>query len=139
MIRRDTFRSAPSHHSYIAIVIAELAELMKIGRDEAEASITHLAQMSRAVGIHVILATQDSSVNVVNGMIKANFPARISLRVPSAVDSRAIIDSNGAEQLLGQGEMLFLPPGASRLTRIHGPLVAEDEVTRVAEFLKQQA
>src|SRR5205814_3602051 len=101
-------------------------------------SITRLAQMARAVGIHLILATQRPSVDVITGLIKANFPARISFRVASKVDSRTILDSNGAEQLLGRGDMLFLPPGSSRLMRVHGPLVTEEEVAKVCEFLRQQ-
>jgi S-DNA-T family DNA segregation ATPase FtsK/SpoIIIE len=103
-----------------------------------EESITRLAQMARAVGIHLILATQRPSVDVITGLIKANFPARISFRVASKVDSRTILDSNGAEQLLGRGDMLFLPPGSSRLMRVHGPLVTEEEVSQVVEFLKKQ-
>jgi S-DNA-T family DNA segregation ATPase FtsK/SpoIIIE len=123
---------------YIVIVIDELADLMMTAAREVEESITRLAQMARAVGIHLILATQRPSVDVITGLIKANFPARISFRVASKVDSRTILDSNGAEQLLGRGDMLFLPPGSSRLMRVHGPLVTEDEVVKVAEFLKKQ-
>ena len=123
---------------YIVIIIDELADLMMTSGKEVEHSITRLAQMARAVGIHMILATQRPSVDVITGLIKANFPARISFRVASKVDSRTILDSNGAEQLLGRGDMLFLPPGSSRLMRVHGPLVTEDEVMRVVEFVKQQ-
>jgi len=123
---------------YIVIVIDELADLMMTSPREVEESITRLAQMARAVGIHLILATQRPSVDVITGLIKANFPARISFRVASKVDSRTILDSNGAEQLLGRGDMLFLPPGSSRLLRVHGPLVTEDEVIQVVEFLKKQ-
>ncbi len=123
---------------YIVIVIDELADLMMTAAREVEESITRLAQMARAVGIHLILATQRPSVDVITGLIKANFPARISFRVASKVDSRTILDSNGAEQLLGRGDMLFLPPGSSRLMRVHGPLVTEEEVIRVVEFLKEQ-
>jgi S-DNA-T family DNA segregation ATPase FtsK/SpoIIIE len=123
---------------FIVIVIDELADLMMTAAREVEESITRLAQMARAVGIHLILATQRPSVDVITGLIKANFPARVSFRVASKVDSRTILDSNGAEQLLGRGDMLFLPPGSSRLMRVHGPLVTEEEVTRVVEFLKKQ-
>jgi DNA segregation ATPase FtsK/SpoIIIE, S-DNA-T family len=123
---------------YIVIVIDELADLMMTAPREVEESITRLAQMARAVGIHLILATQRPSVDVITGLIKANFPARISFRVASKVDSRTILDSNGAEQLLGRGDMLFLPPGSSRLVRVHGPLVTEEEVIQVVEFLKKQ-
>src|SRR5438094_2019786 len=123
---------------HIVIVIDELADLMMTAAREVEESITRLAQMARAVGIHLILATQRPSVDVITGLIKANFPARISFRVASKVDSRTILDSNGAEQLLGRGDMLFLPPGSSRLVRVHGPLVTEEEVISVVEFLKTQ-
>jgi S-DNA-T family DNA segregation ATPase FtsK/SpoIIIE len=123
---------------YIVIIIDELADLMMTSPREVEESITRLAQMARAVGIHLILATQRPSVDVITGLIKANFPARISFRVASKVDSRTILDSNGAEQLLGRGDMLFLPPGSSRLMRVHGPLVTEEEVMQVVEFLKKQ-
>jgi S-DNA-T family DNA segregation ATPase FtsK/SpoIIIE len=123
---------------YIVIVIDELADLMMTAPREVEESITRLAQMARAVGIHLILATQRPSVDVITGLIKANFPARISFRVASKVDSRTILDTNGAEQLLGRGDMLFLPPGSSRLMRVHGPLVTEEEVVKVVEFLKKQ-
>ncbi|HEX4998992.1 MAG TPA: DNA translocase FtsK [Terriglobia bacterium] len=123
---------------YIVIVIDELADLMMTAAREVEESITRLAQMARAVGIHLILATQRPSVDVITGLIKANFPARVSFRVTSKVDSRTILDSNGAEQLLGRGDMLFLPPGSSRLMRLHGALVTEEEVAKVVDFLKQQ-
>jgi S-DNA-T family DNA segregation ATPase FtsK/SpoIIIE len=98
-----------------------------------------LAQMARAVGIHLILATQRPSVDVITGLIKANFPARISFRVASKVDSRTILDSNGSESLLGKGDMLYLPAGSARLHRIHGPLVTEDEITSVCDFWREQA
>jgi S-DNA-T family DNA segregation ATPase FtsK/SpoIIIE len=123
---------------YIVIVIDELADLMMTAAREVEEYITRLAQMARAVGIHLILATQRPSVDVITGLIKANFPARVSFRVASKTDSRTILDSNGAEQLLGRGDMLFLPPGSSRLMRVHGPLITEDEVTKVVAFLKTQ-
>jgi DNA segregation ATPase FtsK/SpoIIIE, S-DNA-T family len=110
-----------------------------VDTNNVEESITRLAQMARAVGIHLILATQRPSVDVITGLIKANFPARISFRVASKVDSRTILDSNGSESLLGRGDMLYLPAGSARLHRIHGPLVSEDEITDVCEFWRAQA
>ena len=124
---------------YLVIIIDELADLMMVDTNNVEESITRLAQMARAVGIHLILATQRPSVDVITGLIKANFPARISFRVASKVDSRTILDSNGSESLLGKGDMLYLPAGSSRLHRIHGPLVTEDEITDVCNFWRQQA
>src|ERR1700731_2067604 len=123
---------------YLVIVIDELADLMMVDTNNVEESITRLAQMARAVGIHLILATQRPSVDVITGLIKANFPARISFRVASKVDSRTILDANGSESLLGRGDMLYLPAGSSRLHRIHGPLVSEDEIAAVVEFWKSQ-
>ena len=124
---------------YLIIVIDELADLMMVDTNNVEESITRLAQMARAVGIHLILATQRPSVDVITGLIKANFPARISFRVASKVDSRTILDSNGSESLLGRGDMLYLPAGSARLHRIHGPLVTEDEITGVCDFWREQA
>ncbi len=124
---------------YLIIVIDELADLMMVDTNNVEESITRLAQMARAVGIHLILATQRPSVDVITGLIKANFPARISFRVASKVDSRTILDSNGSESLLGRGDMLYLPAGSARLHRIHGPLVTEDEITSVCDFWRDQA
>ena len=124
---------------YLVIVIDELADLMMVDTNNVEESITRLAQMARAVGIHLILATQRPSVDVITGLIKANFPARISFRVASKVDSRTILDSNGSESLLGKGDMLYLPAGSARLHRIHGPLVSEDEITAVCDFWREQA
>jgi S-DNA-T family DNA segregation ATPase FtsK/SpoIIIE len=123
---------------YIVIVIDELADLMMVSAHEVEEAITRLAQMARAVGIHLILATQRPSVDVITGLIKANFPSRISYRVAARVDSRTILDSIGAEQLLGRGDMLFLPPGSARLTRIHGAYVTEHEIARLTSFLRKQ-
>jgi DNA segregation ATPase FtsK/SpoIIIE, S-DNA-T family len=105
---------------------------------DVEESITRLAQMARAVGIHLVLATQRPSVDVITGLIKANFPSRISFRVSSKVDSRTIIDTNGAEALLGQGDMLFLPPGTSRLVRVHGAYIDEKEVKRICDHARTQ-
>ena len=121
---------------YIVIVIDELADLMMVSSKEVEESITRLAQMARAVGIHLILATQRPSVDVITGLIKANFPARLSFRVSARVDSRTILDASGAEQLLGRGDMLFLPPQSSRLVRVHGAYVSEKEIARITEFLR---
>jgi S-DNA-T family DNA segregation ATPase FtsK/SpoIIIE len=124
---------------YLVIIIDELADLMMVDTNNVEESITRLAQMARAVGIHLILATQRPSVDVITGLIKANFPARISFRVASKVDSRTILDSNGSESLLGRGDMLYLPAGSARLHRIHGPLVSEDEIVSVCDFWRKQA
>jgi S-DNA-T family DNA segregation ATPase FtsK/SpoIIIE len=122
---------------YIVIIIDELADLMMVSSNEVEEAITRLAQMARAVGIHLILATQRPSVDVLTGLIKANFPSRISFRVAARVDSRTILDSIGAEQLLGKGDMLFLPPGSARLTRIHGAYVTEQEIARLTSCLRK--
>jgi S-DNA-T family DNA segregation ATPase FtsK/SpoIIIE len=124
---------------YLVIVVDELADLMMVDTNGVEESITRLAQMARAVGIHLILATQRPSVDVITGLIKANFPARISFRVASKVDSRTILDANGSESLLGKGDMLYLPAGSSRLHRIHGPYVHEREVEAVCDFWRDQA
>lgn len=124
---------------YIIVVIDELADLMMVASHDVEESLTRLAQMARAAGIHLILATQRPSVDVITGLIKANFPTRISFQVSSKIDSRTIIDQTGAEQLLGAGDMLFIPPGTSRLVRIHGAYVSDDEISRVVEFIKMQA
>jgi S-DNA-T family DNA segregation ATPase FtsK/SpoIIIE len=121
---------------YIVVIIDELADLMMVSSHEVEESITRLAQMARAVGIHLILATQRPSVDVLTGLIKANFPSRISFKVSARVDSRTILDSIGAEHLLGKGDMLFVPPGSARLTRIHGAYVTEKEIARLTEFLR---
>jgi S-DNA-T family DNA segregation ATPase FtsK/SpoIIIE len=123
---------------YIMIIIDELADLMMLDKANVEESITRLAQMARAVGIHLVLATQRPSVDVITGLIKANVPTRISFRLATKVDSRTILDSNGAEALLGRGDMLFLPPGTSRLNRIHAPFVTEKEIAAVTDFWKKQ-
>ncbi|HJU45066.1 MAG TPA: DNA translocase FtsK 4TM domain-containing protein [Vicinamibacterales bacterium] len=123
---------------FIVVVVDELADLMMVAGNEVEESICRLAQMARAVGIHLILATQRPSVDVITGLIKANLPSRISFRVSSKIDSRTILDSNGAEQLLGKGDMLFLPPASSRHIRLHGPYISEQESARLASFLRKQ-
>jgi S-DNA-T family DNA segregation ATPase FtsK/SpoIIIE len=124
---------------YIIIIIDELADLIMLDRTNVEESITRLAQMARAVGIHLVLATQRPSVDVITGLIKANFPARVSFRVATKVDSRTILDANGAESLLGRGDMLYLPAGSARLNRVHAPYVTEKEITALVEFWRQQA
>ncbi|HMD47626.1 MAG TPA: DNA translocase FtsK, partial [Bryobacteraceae bacterium] len=124
---------------YILILIDELADLMMLERANVEEAVTRLAQMARAVGMHLVLATQRPSVDVITGLIKANFPSRISFRVATRVDSRTVLDVMGAEHLLGKGDMLFLPPGSSRLIRVHGALVTEAEINRVVDFWKDQA
>jgi len=123
---------------YIIIIIDELADLMMLDRSNVEESITRLAQMARAVGIHLVLATQRPSVDVITGLIKANVPTRMSFRLATKVDSRTIIDSNGAESLLGRGDMLYLPPGTSRVQRLHAPFVTEKEISAVTKFWKEQ-
>jgi S-DNA-T family DNA segregation ATPase FtsK/SpoIIIE len=134
------FDDAPDEEPlpYIVIIIDELADLMMLDRANVEESITRLAQMARAVGIHLVLATQRPSVDVITGLIKANVPTRISFRLATKVDSRTILDTNGAESLLGRGDMLFLPPGTSRLIRLHAPYVSEKETAAVVDFWKAQ-
>jgi S-DNA-T family DNA segregation ATPase FtsK/SpoIIIE len=123
---------------FIIVVIDELADLMMVASSEVEESIARLAQMARAVGIHLILATQRPSVDVITGLIKANLPSRIAFRVASKIDSRTILDGNGAEQLLGKGDMLFLPPASSRFIRVHAAYISEQETARLASFLRKQ-
>jgi S-DNA-T family DNA segregation ATPase FtsK/SpoIIIE len=141
LLRKDSERgkegAAPM--PYLVIVIDELADLMILAQNEVEDSITRLAQLSRAVGIHLMIATQRPSTNVITGIIKANLPVRISFQVASKIDSRVILDANGAEQLLGKGDMLYLPPGTNRLERIHGAYISESDVNRLVANLKQQA
>jgi S-DNA-T family DNA segregation ATPase FtsK/SpoIIIE len=133
-----TDADGPKPLPFIIVVIDELADLMMVASNEVEESICRLAQMARAVGIHLILATQRPSVDVITGLIKANMPSRVSFRVSSKIDSRTILDSNGAEQLLGRGDMLFLPPASSRCIRLHGPYISEQESARLASFLRKQ-
>ncbi len=128
----------PDRLPYIVIIIDELADLMMVAQRNVEESLTRLAQMARAAGIHLILATQRPSVDVITGIIKANFPTRISFQVSSKVDSRTILDQMGAEKLLGAGDMLFVPPGSSRLVRIHGAYVSDTEIERIVDFVKKQ-
>ena len=124
---------------YIIVVIDELADLMMVAPRDVEESLTRLAQMARAAGIHLIIATQRPSVDVITGLIKANFPTRISFQVSSKIDSRTIIDQQGAEKLLGAGDMLFIPPGTSKLSRIHGAYVSDKEISRIVDYIKMQA
>ena len=124
---------------HIVVVVDELADLMMVASKEVEASVIRLSQKSRAVGIHLILATQRPSVDVITGLIKSNMPSRISFYVASKVDSRTILDQNGAEKLLGSGDMLFLPPGTSKLVRVQGAYVSDEEVKNVVEYLRKRA
>ncbi len=123
---------------YIVVIVDELADLMMVASKDVESAIARLAQMARAAGIHLMLATQRPSVDVLTGLIKANFPTRVSFKVSSKIDSRTILDTSGAEHLLGAGDMLFLPPGSSTLKRIHGAYISEDETSRLIEFWKNQ-
>ena len=123
---------------YWVVVVDELADLMMVSAGEVQTSLVRLAQIARAVGIHLIIATQRPSVDVVTGLIKANFPTRIAFQVASKVDSRTVLDGNGAEQLLGRGDMIFVPPGANKQTRVHGAWVADDEVRGICDFLRKQ-
>ena len=129
---------APEKLPFIVIIIDELADLMIVASRDVEVALTRLAQMARAAGIHLILATQRPSVDVLTGIIKANFPTRLTFQVSSKTDSRTIIDMNGAENLLGDGDMLFLPPGTARLQRVHGAYISEEELTKITGFLRKQ-
>jgi len=139
LFAEESGEEEPEPIPYILILIDELADLMMLERANVEESVTRLAQMARAVGMHLVLATQRPSVDVITGLIKANFPSRISFRVATRVDSRTVLDVMGAEHLLGKGDMLFLPPGSSRLVRVHGSYVSESETNDVVEFWKRQA
>jgi S-DNA-T family DNA segregation ATPase FtsK/SpoIIIE len=123
---------------YWVVVVDELADLMMVSAGDVQTSLVRLAQIARAVGIHLIIATQRPSVDVVTGLIKANFPTRIAFQVASKVDSRTVLDGNGAEQLLGRGDMIYVPPGANKQVRVHGAWVADEEVRSVCEFLRTQ-
>jgi len=129
----------PEPLPFIIVMIDELADLMMVAPKDVEDKIARLAQMARASGIHLVLATQRPSVDVLTGLIKANFPARIAFQVSSKTDSRTILDANGAEALLGRGDMLYLASGTGRLMRLHGSFVSDDDVRRVVEFVKEQA
>jgi len=138
VLDKDAEALEHAHMPYIVVIVDELADLMMVAGREVEEHIARLAQKARASGIHLILATQRPSVDVITGLIKANLPSRISFQVTSKVDSRTILDANGAEALLGSGDMLFMPPGTSRLQRLHGAFVSDAEVQRVVEFLRKQ-
>ncbi len=135
----ETMPEPPAKLPYIVVLIDELADLMMVASKGVEDSLTRLAQMARAAGIHLIVATQRPSVDVLTGIIKANFPARMSYKVTSRVDSRTILDAMGADKLLGKGDMLFLPPGTSKLHRLHGVMVSDAEIQRIVDFIKKQA
>ena len=136
--KKPVDKELPESLPYIVIVIDELADLMMVGSRDVEVALTRLAQMARAAGIHLILATQRPSVDVLTGIIKANFPTRLTFQVSSRTDSRTIIDTNGAENLLGSGDMLFLPPGTAKLQRIHGAYISETELSQITAFLRHQ-
>jgi S-DNA-T family DNA segregation ATPase FtsK/SpoIIIE len=131
---KDPFTLIP----YIVVMIDELADLMLVAQTDIESAITRLAQLSRAVGIHIVLATQRPSVDVITGVIKANFPARISFKVATKVDSRTVLDMNGADKLLGRGDMLFLEPGTAKPIRAQGSLISDSEIEKVVSFIKSQ-
>jgi len=131
-------REGGEHFPYIVVIIDELADLMMTSGKDVELSIARLAQKSRACGIHLIIATQRPSVDVVTGLIKANLPSRISYRVGQKIDSKIILDQMGAESLLGRGDMLFTPPGAPALVRLHAPWATEEEIEKIVEFIKAQ-
>ncbi len=137
-VKPEKGQAAPKKLPYIVIIIDELADLMMVASRDVEVALTRLAQMARAAGIHLVIATQRPSVDVLTGIIKANFPTRLTFQVSSKTDSRTIIDANGAESLLGNGDMLFMPPGAGKLQRIHGAYISETEVIRITEFLRAQ-
>jgi len=129
----------PEKIPYLVVVIDEFADLMMVAGKEVELCVARIAQKARAAGIHLILATQRPSTDVITGVIKANFPTRIAFQVSSAIDSRTILSTNGAENLLGKGDMLFMPPGSSKLTRVHGAFVSETEIHGIVEFIGSQA
>ena len=135
----DVIPEPPAKLPYVVILIDELADLMMVASKGVEDSLTRLAQMARAAGIHLIVATQRPSVDVLTGIIKANFPTRMSYKVTSRVDSRTILDAMGADKLLGKGDMLFLPPGTSKLHRLHGVMVSDEEIQRIVDYIKKQA
>jgi S-DNA-T family DNA segregation ATPase FtsK/SpoIIIE len=134
----DNGEPVPEQLPYIVLIIDELADIMMTAKADVETSLARIAQLARAVGIHAVIATQRPSVNIITGVIKANFPTRIAFQVSSVPDSRTILDTKGAESLLGRGDMLFKPPGGSRLVRTQGALVSDGEIERVVEFATVQ-
>ena len=138
MVARDDDLIIPERMSYIVVIIDELADLMQTAPADVESAIARITQMARAAGIHMIVATQTPRADVVTGVIKANIPTRIAFQVASALDSRVILDENGAERLLGQGDMFYRPPGTSRLIRSQGVLVTDDEIRQLVEFVSAQ-
>ncbi len=138
MVARDDDLVIPERMSYIVVIIDELADLMQTAPADVESAIARITQMARAAGIHMIVATQTPRADVVTGVIKANIPTRIAFQVASALDSRVILDENGAERLLGQGDMFYRPPGTSRLIRSQGVLVTDEEIRQLVEFVSAQ-
>jgi len=137
-VRNGTIKEPHALIPYIIVMIDELADLMLVAQTDIESAITRLAQLSRAVGIHIVLATQRPSVDVITGVIKANFPARISFKVATKVDSRTVLDINGADKLLGRGDLLFLQPGTEKPIRAQGTLVTDSEIEKAVNFMKSQ-